>query len=90
MIRKSKYTAGAALGLLAAAWFGLAVPAEAGTCEPIQARGNGKNAAAATTAAQIRLTEKAAKRGGKVRNNTTSCNPIPGGFECKMTASLCP
>lgn len=79
----------AALGIIAA-HAALVGPAEAGTCMPVSAKGNGKNPAAATTQAQIKLIQKAARFGGSPKNTSTSCETIPGGFICKMSAVVCP
>lgn len=80
----------AAIALLGACLLELVAPVHAGTCEPIQARGRGDNAAAATTNAQHRLVQKAARRGGQLRNHRTNCRPDRRGFECTMSAVLCP
>ena len=47
--------------------------------------------AAATTQAQIKLTQELTRLGGgKVTQNSTDCKPIPGDFECKTKAVVCP
>ncbi len=76
----------------ALAGFGLIVqPAQAGTCQPVTVKGHAKDPAAATTDAQIKLTQKLTQLGGgKVTQNSTDCKPIPGGFECKTKAVVCP
>ena len=89
MIRKTPLIAGAALGLAAALCF--AQPLLAGTCQPMTVKGHAKDPAAATTDAQIKLTQKLTQLGGgKVTQNSTDCKPIPGGFECKTKAVVCP
>jgi hypothetical protein len=68
-----------------------AAPAQAGTCQPVTVKGHAKDPAAATTDAQIKLTQKLTQLGGgKVTQNSTDCAPIPGGFECKTKAVVCP
>jgi hypothetical protein len=39
---------------------------------------------------QIKLTQEAARIGGKVKQNSTDCKPVSGGFECKTSAVVCP
>lgn len=77
-------------GVLAAFSFTVQ-PAQAGTCQPVTVKGHAKDPAAATTDAQIKLTQKLTELGGgKVKDNSTDCKPIPGGFECKTKAVVCP
>jgi hypothetical protein len=80
----------ATLGLLGAFLLEFVIPVQAGTCVPIQATARGDNAAAATTNAQHKLVQKAARRSGRLRNHTTNCRPYRRGFECTMSAALCP
>jgi len=59
----------------------LSQPAQAGTCSPVTVKGHAADPAAATTQAQIKLTQEAARIGGKVKQNSTDCKPVSGGFE---------
>jgi hypothetical protein len=87
---KSFFLAITALSLLGAFLLVFVVPVHAGTCVPIQATARGDNAAAATTNAQHKLVQKAARGSGRLRNHTTNCRPYRRGFECTMSAALCP
>jgi hypothetical protein len=87
MIRTTLLIAG--LGVFTAL-FAFAGSAEAGTCQPVAAKGYGKDAAMATTRAQAKLVQKAARKGGRLMNTSTSCKPSPLGFECKMSGAACP
>jgi hypothetical protein len=89
-VMKPFFFAITALGILGAFLLDFVVPVHAGTCVSIQATGRGDNAAAATTNAQHKLVQRAARRGGRLRNHTTNCRPYRRGFECTMSASLCP
>jgi hypothetical protein len=53
-------------------------------------KGHAADPAAATTQAQIKLTQEAARIGGKVKQNSTDCKPVSGGFEYKTSAVVCP
>lgn len=64
--------------------------AEAGTCQPVSAKGRAADAATATTKAQAKLVERAARKGGKLMNTSTSCKKGVLGFECTMTGASCP
>ena len=89
MTRKTPLIAGAAIGIATALAF--AQPLFAGTCQPVTVKGNAKDPAAATTQAQIKLTQELTRLGGgKVTQNSTDCKPMPGGFECKTKAVVCP
>jgi hypothetical protein len=89
MTRIMKFIAGAAAGLIAAGLI-FSQPAQAGTCSPVTVKGRASDPAAATTQAQIKLTQEAARIGGKVTQNSTDCKPVSGGFECKTSAVVCP
>lgn len=39
---------------------------------------------------KIKLTQEAARIGGKVKQNSTDCKPVSGGFQCKTSAAVCP
>ena len=87
MIRKTMLIVG--LGVFTA-MFAIADSAQAGTCQPVAAKGYGKDAATATTRAQAKLVQKAVRKGGKLMNTSTACKPSPLGFECKMSGASCP
>lgn len=90
MIRQPQLIAGAAIGIIAAI-LTFAVPVQAGTCSPVAGKGRAADPATATTRAQIELTRKAARIGGKITQRSTDCKKgPPGGFVCKMTAVVCP
>ena len=89
MTRIAEFMAGAATGIIAAAFI-LSQPAQAGTCSPVTVKGRAADPAAATTQAQIKLTQEAARIGGKAKQNSTDCKPVSGGFECKTSALVCP
>jgi hypothetical protein len=81
--------AGALLGALV----GLVVfagAAAAGTCVPVTVKGHGPDPATATTKASVKLTQRAATLRGKVKNSSTNCRKMPGGFECTTSAVVCP
>ncbi len=87
MIRTILLIAG--LGVLTA-MFALVDSAQAGTCQPVSAKGRGADAATATTKAQAKLVQRAARKGGKLMNTSTSCKKGVLGFECTMTGASCP
>jgi hypothetical protein len=89
MTRIAELMAGAASGIIAAALI-LSQPAQAGTCSPVTVKGHAADPAAATTQAQIKLTQQAARICGKVKQNSTDCKPVSGGFQCKTSAAVCP
>ena len=61
-MRKAKF---GAIGALAAV-LSFSGPVEAGTCQPVKAKGKGKDIATATTLAQVDLAVKAAALRGTV------------------------
>ena len=86
---KAKFTVIAgAIGALAAV--SLSGPVEAGTCQPVDAKGKGKDVATATTRAQADLAVKAAVLVGKVTQTSTNCTPGPTKVVCKISAVVCP
>jgi hypothetical protein len=89
MIRETRLTAGAAIGIVAA-MLTFASPVEAGTCASIAGKARAADPATATTRAQIELVQKAARFGGKITNTSTNCIKSPPGYVCKMTAVVCP
>jgi hypothetical protein len=67
------------------------LPVQAGTCVPVTAKGRAGDPAAATTQAAIKLTQRAAAIGGKIKNRSTDCKKgPPGGFVCITSAVVCP
>lgn len=77
------------LGALAAT-FVIAGAAQAGTCQPVSAKGRAADPATATTKAQAKLVKQAARIGGKLMNTSTSCKQGALGAECKMSGAVCP
>lgn len=89
-MRKAKFIIIAgAIGALAAV-LSFSGPVEAGTCQPVKAKGRAKDAATATTRAQIELIQRAARLGGTISQTSTNCMPGPSGVVCKMSAVVCP
>ena len=87
-MRKAKFTI-IAIGALAAI-VSLSASTEAGTCQPVNAKGKGKDIATATTRAQADLAVKAALLAGKVTQTSTNCVPGPTKVVCKISAVVCP
>ena len=88
-MRKAKFTVIAgAIGALAAV--SLSGPVEAGTCQPVDVKGKGKDIATATTRTQTDLAVKAAVLGGKDTQTSTNCTPGPTKVVCKISAVVCP
>jgi hypothetical protein len=89
-MREAKFTVIAgAIGALAVV-LSLSGPVEAGTCQPVDAKGKGKDIATATPRAQADLAVKAAVLGGKVTQTSTNCTPGPTKVVCKISAVVCP
>lgn len=89
MIRIPYLFAGTIVVSLAALSF--AKPVTAGTCSPVTVKGHAADPAAATTQAQIKLTQEVVRLGGgKVKDSSTDCKPVSSGFECKTKAVVCP
>jgi hypothetical protein len=78
-----------AIGALAAV-LSFSGPVEAGTCQPVKAKGKGKDIATATTLAQVDLAVKAAALRGTVTQTSTNCVPGPTNVVCKISAVVCP
>jgi hypothetical protein len=89
-MRKAKFTVIAGATCALAAVLSLSGPVEAGTCQPVDAKGKGKDIATATTRAQADLAVKAAVLGGKVTQTSTNCVPGPTKVVCKISAVVCP
>jgi hypothetical protein len=68
----------------------LAEPAQAGTCQPVKAKGVAKNIATATIYAQDDLKQTARSLKGKVTQASTNCGPVADGYKCKISAVVCP
>ena len=73
-----------------AAALSFAGPVQAGTCQPVTAKGVAKNLATATLYAQADLKQTAKSLGGKVTQSTTNCLQVPAGYKCKISAVVCP
>jgi hypothetical protein len=73
-----------------AAAVGFAESAQAGTCQPVKAKGVAKDLATATIFAQADLKQTAKSLGGKVTQTSTNCVPGPTGYRCKISAVVCP
>ena len=89
MTRKAQLIADAAIGAIVAA-LSFAEPVQAGTCQPVKAKGVAKNLATATLFAQADLKQTAKSIGGKVTQTSTNCVPGPTGYRCKISAVVCP
>lgn len=90
MSRKANLAVVACVVAALGAVFSSSAPVEAGTCQPVKAKGKGKNIAEATTRAQADLAVKAAAIGGKVTQTSTNCVPGPTNVVCKIQAVVCP
>jgi hypothetical protein len=80
----------AALFAVAACGLGFVEPAQAGTCQPVKAKGVGKTVGVATLYAQADLRQTAKGLGGRVTQSTTNCGPASDGYKCKISAVVCP
>jgi hypothetical protein len=89
-MRKAKFTVVAGAICALAAVLSFSGPVEAGTCQPVKAKGKGKDIATATTRAQVDLAVKAAALGGTVTQTSTNCVPGPTNVVCKISAVVCP
>lgn len=69
---------------------GLAEPVQAGTCQPVKAKGVAKDMATATLYAQADLKDTARTLRGKVTQASTNCVQWPTGYRCKISAVVCP
>jgi hypothetical protein len=90
MSRKAKFAVVACVFATLAAVVSVSAPVEAGTCQPVKAKGKGKNIAEATTLAQVNLAQQAAALRGKVTQTSTNCVPGPTNVVCKIQAVVCP
>jgi hypothetical protein len=90
MTKKKVAIACALAGALAATAI-VAQPVQAGTCVPVTVKGRAGDPATATTQAAIKLTQRAAMIGGKIKGRSTNCKKgPPGGFVCITSAVVCP
>jgi hypothetical protein len=87
---KANFTVIAGVIAASAAVLSLSAPVEAGTCQPVDAKGKGKDIAMATTRAQADLAVKAAVLRGRVTQTSTNCVPGPAKVVCKISAVVCP
>lgn len=67
-----------------------AEPVQAGTCQPVRAKGVGKTIAIATTYAQADLKQTAKALKARVTQASTNCGAVPDGYRCKISAVVCP
>jgi hypothetical protein len=85
-----KYEVALAAAVLALA-LSSAAPVQAGTCQPVNAKGVAKTMATATLYAQADLKQTAKALKGKVTQATTNCVVGPSGdYKCKISAVVCP
>jgi hypothetical protein len=70
--------------------FGSINPVQAGTCQPVKAKGVAKNLKTATLYAQADLKQTAKSMKGKVTQATTNCERVFSDFRCKIDAVVCP
>lgn len=91
MNRKARFLviAGVAIGTLVAV-LNVSAPVEAGTCQPVKAKGKGRDIATASTLAQASLAVKAAAPGGTVTQTSSNCVPGPTVVVCRILAVVCP
>ncbi len=85
-----KVALSAAMLAIAAAAFVAAGPVQAGTCQPVKAKGVAEKMATATAYAQADLKQTAKSLKGKVTQASTNCVPFPSGYKCKIDAVVCP
>ena len=89
-MRKAKFTVIAGAIAAFAAVLSCSAPVEAGTCQPVDAKGKGKDIATATTRAQADLAVKAAVLRGRVTQTSTNYVPGPTKVVCKISTGVCP
>jgi hypothetical protein len=89
-MRRAKFTVIAGAIAAFAALLSFAGPVVAGTCQPVDAKGKGKDIATATTRAQADLAVKATVLRGRVTQTSTNCVPAPTKVVCKISAVVCP
>jgi hypothetical protein len=69
---------------------GFTQPVQAGTCQPVKAKGVAKDLKTATLYAQADLKQTARSLKGKVTQTTAKCDRAFGEFHCKIDAVVCP
>ena len=74
----------------AIALFSFAGQVEAGTCQPVKAKGVAAKLATAQAYAQADLKQTAKHMGGRVTQTSMNCVPGPSGYRCKLDAVVCP
>jgi hypothetical protein len=79
-----------ALAIGAVMLLGIAGPVEAGTCQPVKAKGVAAKLPTAQAFAQADLYQTAKHLGGKVTQTSMNCSPATAGFKCKIDAVVCP
>ena len=81
---------GVALATGAILLLGVAGQVEAGTCQPVKAKGAAAKLATAQAYAQADLKQTAKHLGGRVTQTSMNCVPGPSGYRCKISAVVCP
>ena len=87
-----KYAAilAAAAVAIVAVGFSFADPVQAGTCQPVKAKGVAKDLKTATLYAQADLKQTAKSMKGKVTQTTAKCGRLMSDFHCAIDAVVCP
>jgi hypothetical protein len=80
----------AAVVVILAASLGAIGPVQAGTCQPVKAKGVAKDMKTATLFAQADLKQTAKSMKGKVTQATTHCERFFSEFHCRVDAVVCP
>jgi hypothetical protein len=86
----NKVTVAAAAFAICAAAFSVTAPVQAGTCQPVKAKGVANTLAKATLYAQADLKQTAKSMKGKVTAATTKCEKVFGDFHCHIDTTVCP
>lgn len=86
----NKVTVVAVAFAISAAAFSFTAPVQAGTCQPVKAKGFADTLAKATLYAQADLKQTAKSMKGKVTQATTKCEKMMGKFHCIVDAVVCP
>jgi hypothetical protein len=86
----NKVTVPAAAFAICAAAFSVTAPVQAGTCQPVKAKGVANTLAKATLYAQADLKQTAKSMKGNVTAATTKCEKVFGDFHCHIDATVCP
>jgi hypothetical protein len=68
----------------------VAGPVQAGTCQPVKAKGVAPKMATAQAYAQADLMQTAKSMGGRVTQSSTNCEQAASGYRCKINAVVCP